>query len=171
VVVERTTTPRDQTPRRFEIFTGAGWWRAWSTEAKARIVAESHAPGATACGAARQHGLSPQQLLAWRSEARRRAVEAMHDVLVRWAGLTRYLDDGRIEIDSNTVERATRPIASGRKNHLFAGSGGSGEHWAVRASLIETCKLNGIDPEVYLADVLTRLISRNPMRRIDELLT
>ena len=64
--------------------------------------------------------------------------EAIRYALSRWDGLIRFLDDGRIEIDSNVVERAIRPIALGRKNHLFAGSDGGGEHWAVIASLIET---------------------------------
>ena len=64
--------------------------------------------------------------------------EAIRYALSRWAGLTRYLDDGRIEIDNNVVERAMRPIALGRKNHLFAGSDEGGRHWAVHASLIET---------------------------------
>jgi transposase len=61
-------------------------------------------------------------------------------------------------------------MALGRKNHLFAGSDGGGEHWAVLASLVETCKMNGVDPEAYLADVLTRLAGRHPASRIDELL-
>ena len=61
--------------------------------------------------------------------------------LSRWNGLIRFLDDGRIEIDSNVVERSIRPIALNRKNALFAGSDGGGEHWAVIASLIETCNL------------------------------
>ena len=67
--------------------------------------------------------------------------EAIRYALSRWEGLTRFLDDGRIEIDSNVVERSIRPIALNRKNALFAGSDGGGEHWAVIASLIETCKL------------------------------
>ena len=96
--------------------------------------------------------------------------EAIRYTLSRWDGLTRFLGDGRIEIDSNAVERAMRPIALGRKNHLFAGSDGGGEHWAILASLIETCKMNDIDPQAYLADVLTRIVSRHPMSRIDELL-
>jgi transposase len=96
--------------------------------------------------------------------------EAIRYVLGRWEGLTRYLDDGRIEIDSNIVERTMRGVALGRKNHLFAGSDGGGEHWAVLASLVETCKMNGVDPEAYLADVLTRLAGRHPASRIDELL-
>jgi transposase len=86
------------------------------------------------------------------------------------AGLTHFLDDGRIEIDSNAIERAIRPIALGRKNHLFAGSDGGADHWAILASLIETCKMNGVDPQVYLADVLSRIVDRHPMSRIDELL-
>jgi len=95
---------------------------------------------------------------------------AIRYTLSRWDGLTRFLDDGRIEIDSNVVERAIRPIALGRKNHLFAGSDGGGEHWAVIASLIETCKMNGVNPQAYLRDVLARIVARHPMGRIDELL-
>jgi hypothetical protein len=72
--------------------------------------------------------------------------EAIRYALSRWVGLTRFLDDGRIEIDANVVERSIRPIALNRKNALFAGSDGGGEHWAIIASLIETCKLNAVDP-------------------------
>ncbi len=88
--------------------------------------------------------------------------EAIRYALSRWEGLTRFLDDGRIEIDNNVVERAIRPIALNRKNALFAGSDGGGEHWAIIASLIETCKLNGIDPHAYLADVITRIVNGHP---------
>ena len=83
--------------------------------------------------------------------------EAIRYGLGRWDGLVRFLDDGRIEIDSNVVERTIRPIALNRKNALFAGSDGGGEHWATLASLVETCKLNSIDPQAYLADILARL--------------
>lgn len=96
--------------------------------------------------------------------------EAIRYALSRWDGLCRFLDDGRIEIDSNVVERAIRPIALGRKNHLFAGSDGGGEHWAVIASLIETCKMNAVDPQAYLRDVLAKIVARHPRDRIDELL-
>lgn len=96
--------------------------------------------------------------------------EAIRYALSRWDGLTRFLDDGRIEIDSNVVERSIRPIALNRKNALFAGSDGGGEHWAVIASLIETCKLNGIDPHAYLTDVITKILNGHLNRRIDELL-
>jgi len=96
-------------------------------------------------------------------------VEAIRYVLTRWDGLTRFLDDGRVEIDSNAVERAIRPIALGRKNHLFAGSDSSGEHWAILASLA-ICKMNAVDPQAYLVDVLAKIVDRHPMSRIDELL-
>ena len=96
--------------------------------------------------------------------------EAIRYVLSRWEGLTRFLDDGRIEIDSNVVERSIRPIALNRKNALFAGSDGGGQHWAVIASLIETCKLNGVDPHAYLADVISKIVNSHPNSRIDELL-
>ena len=88
--------------------------------------------------------------------------EAIRYALSRWEGLTRFLDDGRIEIDSNVVERSIRPIALNRKNALFAGSDGGGEHWAVIASLIETCKLIGIEPHAYLADVITKIVNGHP---------
>ena len=87
-----------------------------------------------------------------------------------WRGLTVFLDDGRVEIDSNVVERSIRPIALNRKNALFAGSDQGGVHWGVIASLIETCKLNAVDPQAYLADVLTRLVNRHPASQIDQLM-
>jgi hypothetical protein len=96
--------------------------------------------------------------------------EAIRYALSRWQGLTRFVNDGRIEIDSNVVERAIRPIALNRKNALFAGSDGGGEHWAVIASLIETCKFNSIDPQDYLADVITKIVNGHPNRQIDDLL-
>jgi hypothetical protein len=96
--------------------------------------------------------------------------EAIRYALSRWEGLTRFIDDGRIDIDSNVVERAIRPIALNRKNALFAGSDGGGEHWAVIASLIETCKLTGVEPHAYLADVITRIVNGHPNSQIDDLL-
>jgi transposase len=96
--------------------------------------------------------------------------KALRYALNRWDGLTAFLDDGRIELDNNTVERAMRPIALGRKNHLFAGSDGGAEHWAILASLIETCKLNAIDPEAYLNWLFGKLALKRRMADIDELL-
>ena len=95
--------------------------------------------------------------------------EAVGYALNQWNGLIRLLDDGRIEIDSNTVERSIRPIALNRKNALFAGHDLGAENWAVLASLIETCKLHSVNPEAWLADVLTRLVDDWPNRRLAEL--
>ncbi len=74
----------------------------------------------------------------------------------------RFLDDGCIEIDSNTVERTMRPVALTRKNALFAGSDEGAENRATLASLVETCKLHGVNPQTYLTDVLTRLVNNWP---------
>ena len=96
--------------------------------------------------------------------------EAIRYALARWPALTRFLDDGRIELDNNTVERAIHPIALGRKNHLFAGSDGGAARWAVVASLLATAKLNDVEPFVYLKDVLERMSNGHPMSKLDELL-
>ena len=96
--------------------------------------------------------------------------KAIRYVLTHWDGLTRFLDDGRIELDTNTVERAIRPLALTRKNSLFAGSEGGAEHWAVLASLIATCKLNDVEPQGYIEDVITKLINGHLQSRLDELL-
>jgi transposase len=95
---------------------------------------------------------------------------AIRYALSRWEGLTRFIDDGRIELDNNIVERSIRPIALDRKNALFAGSDGGAEHWATVASLIETCKLNDIDPLGYLTEVLNRIANGHLDRDIDQLL-
>jgi transposase len=87
----------------------------------------------------------------------------------RWTALTRYLDDGRLEISNNAAERSIRPLALGRKNYLFAGSDIGGVRAAAAYTLIETAKLNGVDPEAYLRDILSR-IADHPINRIAELL-
>ena len=96
--------------------------------------------------------------------------KAIRYTLTHWEGLNRFLDDGRIEIDNNTVERSIRPLALTRKNSLFAGSEGGASHWAVLASLVETCKINAVEPETYFADVITKLINGHLQSRLDELL-
>ena len=83
--------------------------------------------------------------------------------------MTRYCDDGRLEIDNNAAERALRVVALGRKNYLFAGSDTGGERAASIYSLIGSAKLNGLDPEAYLREVLSR-IADHPITRIEELL-
>lgn len=95
--------------------------------------------------------------------------KAMRYTLSRWDALTRLLHDGRIEIDNNAAERSIRAIALGRKNYLFAGSDAGGERAATIYSLIETAKLNDMDPEAYLRDVLAR-IADHKINRIGELL-
>lgn len=120
---------------------------------------------------------SVTRLLRYKPSSKRAVIQlfnaediALDYALSRWAGLSRFLDDGRVEIDSNVVERAIRPIALNRKNALFAGSDGGAGHWAVVASLVETCKLNGVDPQAYLADVITRIVAGYPQSQIDDLL-
>jgi transposase len=87
----------------------------------------------------------------------------------RWVALTRYAQDGRIEIDNNAAERALRAVGLGRKNYLFMGSDAGGERAAAMYSLIGTAKLNGLDPQAYLRHVFER-IAEHPINRIDELL-
>jgi transposase len=95
--------------------------------------------------------------------------QALRYSLSRWDALTRYTTDGRLDICNNAAERAIRPLAIGRKNWLFAGSDRGGERAATIYTLIETAKLNGLDPEAYLRSVIAR-IADHPMKRIDELL-
>jgi transposase len=94
---------------------------------------------------------------------------AIRYALSRWDALLRYSNDGNIEIDNNAAERALRAVALGRKNYLFAGSDTGGERAAAIYSLIGSAKLNGLDPEAYLHEVLSR-IADHPITRIEELL-
>ena len=95
--------------------------------------------------------------------------EAIRYALSRWRALTRYVDDGRIEIDNSAAERALRAVALGRKNYLFCGSDGGSESAAAIYTLLGTARLNGIDPERWLREVLSRLAD-HPLSRIEELL-
>ena len=97
--------------------------------------------------------------------------EAIRYALSHWEGLTRFLEDGRIEIDNNVVERTMRPIGFGKKNRLFAGSPGGGGTWSILASLLNTARLNKIDPQEYLTDVLELIVSgRTKINQLHELL-
>ncbi len=94
-----------------------------------------------------------------RLSGKTKLAEAIRYTLNHWHGFTVFLDDGRVEMDSNTIERTFRPVALGRKNHLFAGSDGGAKNWALFASLIQTCKLNGVEPHAWLLDILQRVVS------------
>jgi hypothetical protein len=97
--------------------------------------------------------------------------EAINYVFNHWDGLTLFLGDGRVEVDTNTVERSMRPIAMGRRNSLFSGSEGGAESWAILASIVNTAKLHALDPQAYLADVLERIVSgRTKSHQLSELL-
>jgi transposase len=116
-----------------------------------------------------------EDLHAWMMENRAKLApkspiaKAMDYMLKRWPGFTRFLEDGRIDLSNNAAERALRGIAMGRKSWLFAGSDRGGQRAAIMYSLIGTAKLNGIDPQAWLTDVLSR-IADHPASRIDELL-
>ena len=94
---------------------------------------------------------------------------AIRYCLARWTDLCRFLTDGRLEMDQSTVERTIRPQKLTVKNALFAGSDGGAEHWAMIASIIETCKMCGVEPFAYLKDVLTRITNGHTIARIAEL--
>ena len=99
-----------------------------------------------------------------RISGRSALAQAIRYALNHWTGLVLFLDDGRLEMDTNTVERAMRPVALGRKNALFAGADSGGEHWALVATLIQTAKLNLLDPLAWLTDVLERIVSGRTKR-------
>jgi transposase len=128
--------------------------------------------------AARQSQAKPQiDELKARMQAFRAKLSAKSDLaraidyaLKRWAALTRYLDDGRLEIDNLIAERALRGVAIGRRNWLFAGSKAGGERAAAIYSIIETCKLNGVEPFAYVADVMQKIAEGWPNSRIGELM-
>jgi transposase len=154
-----------------EVMTGAEW-RALSPEAK-------EAERERLCAARRdlrREKSAPvlEALRAWMSERldvlpRSPLGEAIGYVENQWEALKRFLEDGRIEIDNNAAERALRPIAVGRKNWLFAGSERGGRAAATFFTLLESARRNGVNPFVYLRDVLERLPS-HPINRIDDLL-
>ena len=129
------------------------------------------------CRAVRQELSAPllADLESWLREQRAKLsrgndlAKAMDDMLKRWPAFTRFLDDGRICLSNNAAERALRGIALGRKSWLFAGSDRGGQRAAAMYSLIGTAKLNDVDPQAWLADVLAR-IADHPAHRIDELL-
>ena len=166
----------------YEVYVGGN--APIATEALARIKrlydieAEIRGPPAEMRRAIRQERSRPviEALKPWfeaslaKVSKGSKLAEALGYGLNQWDGLCRYLDDGRIEIDSNTVERSIRGMALTRKNALFAGHDRGAAGWAMIASLLETCKLNRVDPLAWTTDVLTKLVNRWPASRIDELM-
>ena len=96
--------------------------------------------------------------------------KALRYITKFWQGLILFLKDGRIELDNNAVERTIRPIALNRKNALFAGHDAGAENWGVIASLIETAKLNGINPQAYLMETLQAIGGGHKQSQIENLL-
>ena len=144
-----------------------------------RIEAEIRGRPAEERRAVRQERSKPivEALHAWltvqlgRVSGRSTLAEAIRYALRHWQGLVLFLDDGRLELDTNSIERAIRPIALGRKNSLFAGSDGGARHWAIVASLVATAKLNGVEPLAWLTDVLERMVSgRTKAHELERLL-
>ena len=132
-----------------------------------RIEAEIRGRSAEERRAARQERSKPivEALHAWLTlqlgqvSGRSTLAEAIRYALRHWQGLVLFLEDGRLELDTNTVERTMRAVALGRKNSLFAGSDGGACHWAIVASLVATAKLNEVESLAWLTDVLERMVS------------
>jgi transposase len=116
------------------------------------------------------------ELRTWFQDQRRRLssksnwAKALQYALTRWDALALYTTDGRIGIDNNPAERSLRGIAITRKNFLFLGSEAGGERAAVLYTILESAKLNGLNSEAYLADIIDRIAKRHPINRLSELL-
>jgi hypothetical protein len=149
----------------------------WNVSALYRIEQEVRGKPPDERRAIRQARAAPllAELHAWMEKTLRslspksETAEAIRYALSRWRALTRYVDDGCIEIDNSAAERALRAVALGRKNYLFCGSDGGGESAAAIYTLLGTARLNGVDPERWLREVLTR-VADHSLGRIDELL-
>lgn len=99
-----------------------------------------------------------------------RLAEDIRYGLAHWEGLTRFLDDGRLELDTNPVENAIRPICLTRKNALFAGHEVGAENWALLSSLVATCRLNDVNPVAYIAETLDAIINGHPQSGVEDLM-
>jgi len=143
-----------------------------------RIEAQARGASAQVRLALRQQKSTPKitAFKIWLDQARSQVSaksptgEALKYIAKYWEGLILFLDDGRIEMDSNAVERTIRPIALQRKNVLFAGHDAGTQNWAMLASLIETCKLNQVEPHAYLTGVLSAIVNGHKQKEINQLL-
>jgi transposase len=153
------------------LMTGPERRRRWARHERQQILLAAFAPGAVVADVSRQHDVSTSLMREQRAKPSRGhdLARAFDYMLKRWAAFTRFLDDGRVCLSNNAAERALRGIAMGRKSWLFCGFDRGGQRAAVMYSLIVTAKLNDIDPQAWLADVLAR-IAEQPARRIDDLL-
>lgn len=142
------------------------------------IEAEIHGNDPVTRLAARQERSAPipARIDAWQSQNRARASaksplgEALAHIGRYRDGLGRFVTDGRVGLDSDAVERTTRPVAFNRKNALFAGHDAGARNRAVIASLVETCKMNGVDPQAWLAKTLTAIVKGHRQNQIQDLL-
>ena len=112
----------------------------------------------------------PDRFLILTTSAKSRLGEKLAYIHRHWDGLQIFLTDGRVGMNTNPVENTIRPITLNRKNALFAGHDEGGRTWARMASLIETCKLNAVDPYAYLRTTLTAIAQKHPKSRIDDLM-
>lgn len=142
------------------------------------IEAEINGQSAEQRFAVRQEHAAPilADLRTWFEEQRRRLssktalAKAIQYALTRWEALARYAEDGRLAIDNNPAERSLRGIAVTRKNFLFLGSEAGGDRAAILYTMLETAKLNGLDPEAYLAGIIDCMAKGHPISRLGELL-
>ena len=143
----------------------------YAIEDKARF-----APAAERVEHRRQTALLLDAFFAWANaivaklSGKLELAKAFRYTITRREALTRFLTDGRLEVDNNVAENAMRSIALGRKNYLFAGSNSGGERAASLYTLVATAKLNGLNPEAYLRDILAKIAEGHTINRIDELL-
>lgn len=143
-----------------------------------RIEAQTRGTSAQERLAIRQQNSAPKiaAFKTWLDQARSQVSaksptgEALKYIAKYWDGLILFLTDGRIEMDSNAIERTIRPIAQQRKNPRLAGHDAGAQNWAMLASLIETCKLNKIEPHSYLTDALTAIVNGHKQKDINQLL-
>lgn len=144
----------------------------WKTEDEIR----GQDPTIRAAGRQKRSAAIVAELFAlWETELRRipgksKLAEAIRYAIARRQALERFIVDGRIEIDSNIVERAIRPQTIVRKNAIFAGSDGGGRTWATIATLLQTCRINDVDPLAWLTQTLERIADRWPISQVEQLM-